>query len=75
MLPRSGAGTRRQSSNAAFAAATARSTSAAAERGKLPSTSPVAGTIVSKDSPPAASTHSPPIEFLKVGAAVAMRRS
>src|SRR5262245_17686505 len=43
MLPRSGAGTRRQSSNAAFAFATALSTSAPLERGKLPSTSPVAG--------------------------------
>src|SRR5438874_1743918 len=43
MFPRSGAGTRRQSSNAALAFATARSTSAAVERGKLPSTSPVAG--------------------------------
>src|SRR3954447_13259561 len=47
MLPRSGAGTRRQSSNAALAAATARSTSAALERGKLPRTSPVAGAIES----------------------------
>src|SRR4051794_27925562 len=43
MFPRSGAGTRRQSSNAALAFATARPTSAAVERGKLPSTSPVAG--------------------------------
>src|SRR5579862_1376429 len=44
MLPRSGAGTRRQSSNAAFAFCTAASTSAAVERGKVASTSPVAGT-------------------------------
>src|SRR3954463_3121802 len=44
MLPRSGAGTRRQSSNASFAFCTAASTSAAVERGKLASTSPVAGT-------------------------------
>src|SRR5262245_24433480 len=43
MLPRSGAGTRRHASKAAFALATALSTSAPLERGKLPSTSPVAG--------------------------------
>ena len=59
-LPRSGAGTSRHSSNAAFAASTARSTSAAAERGKLPSASPVAGTSDSKVSPEAASVHLPP---------------
>src|SRR5438093_4888017 len=50
-LPRSGAGTRRQSSNAALAFATARSTSAAVERGKLPSTSPVAGSTDSNVCP------------------------
>ncbi len=43
MLPRSGAGTRRQSSQAARAVATARSTSAAEERGKVSITSPVEG--------------------------------
>src|ERR1700704_205931 len=51
MLPRSGAGTRRQSSNAAFAFCTARSTSAAVERGNVPSTSPFAGAIVSNVCP------------------------
>src|SRR5215218_7618749 len=64
--PRLGAGVRRQSSNAAFAASTALSTSSAPERGKTPSTSPVAGLAVSKVSPEAASTHSPPMKFLKV---------
>ena len=59
-MPRSGAGTRRHSSNAAFAAATARSTSSAVERGKVPSVSPVAGTFDSNVSPEAASVHSPP---------------
>ena len=49
--PRSGAGTSRQSSYAAFAAATARSTSAGRERGKTPITSPVAGLVVSNVSP------------------------
>src|SRR6185437_6876794 len=43
MLPRSGAGTRRQSSHAARAVATARSTSSALERGKVSITSPVDG--------------------------------
>ena len=43
MLPRSGAGTRRQSSHAARAAATAWSTSAAVERGNDSITSPVDG--------------------------------
>ena len=54
MLPRSGAGTSRQSSNAAFAAATARSTSAAPERGKVSITSPVEGLSDSKVSATAA---------------------
>ena len=43
MLPRSGAGTSRQSSQAACAVATARSTSAAVERGNDSITSPVEG--------------------------------
>src|SRR5256885_974952 len=64
--PRFGAGVRRQSSKAAFAASTARSTSSALERGKTPSVSPVAGLVVSKVSPEAASTHSPPMKFLNV---------
>src|SRR6266480_1977773 len=63
--PRFGAGTSRHSSKAAFAAATARSTSAASERGKVPSTSPVAGLTLSNVSPDSASTQSPPIEFWK----------
>src|SRR5690242_5820129 len=68
--PRLGAGTSRHSSYAAFAAATARSTSSALDFGKTPSTSPVAGLVVSKVSPEAASTHSPPMKFLKVLVAV-----
>ena len=48
MLPRSGAGTRRQSSHAARAVATARSTSAAVERGNDSITSPVDGFSDSK---------------------------
>src|SRR5436309_283662 len=64
--PRLGAGTRRQSSNAVLAAATARSTSSAPDLGKTPSVSPVAGFTLSKVFPPAASTHSPPMKFLKV---------
>src|SRR5882724_10576302 len=63
--PRFGAGTSRHSSNAAFAAATARSTSAASERGNVPSTSPVAGLTLPNVSPDWASTQSPPIEFWK----------
>src|SRR5919204_1956276 len=64
--PRFGAGTRRQSSKAVFAAATARSTSSAVDFGKTPSVSPVAGLTLSKVSPLAASTHSPPMKFLNV---------
>jgi hypothetical protein len=52
-----------------LATSTARSTSAAFERGKTPSVSPVAGLVVSKVSPEDASTHSPPMKFLKVLAA------
>ena len=52
-LPRSGAGVSRHSSKAPFASSTARSTSSAAERGKLPSVSPVAGTRDSNVSPEA----------------------
>src|SRR5437868_3566710 len=63
--PRSGAGTSRHSSKAAFAAATARPTSAASERGNVPSTSPVAGLTLSNVSPDSASTQLPPIEFRK----------
>src|SRR6476659_2198121 len=68
--PRCGAGTSRHSSWAAFAASTARSTSSALDFGKTPSTSPVAGLFVSKASPETASTHSPPMKFLKVLVAV-----
>src|SRR5215208_682407 len=64
--PRFGAGVRRQSSKAAFAASTARSASSALERGKTPSVSPVAGLVVSKVSPEAASIHSPPMKFLNL---------
>src|SRR5438067_9790857 len=75
MLPRSGAGTSRHSSYAAFAAATARSTSAADDFGNVPSVSPSAGLTLSNISPEAASTHSPPMKFWKVFARVsAMRR-
>src|SRR5713226_7415953 len=63
-VPRSGAGTSRQCVKASFAAATARSTSSAADRGNVPRTSPVAGTTDSKVRPLAASTHSPPTKFL-----------
>ena len=59
--PRFGAGTSRQSSNASFAAATARSTSSAPDFGKSPSVSPSAGLTDSNVSPDAASTHSPPM--------------
>jgi len=59
--PRSGAGTSRHSSKAAFAAVTAQSTSSAEERGKVPSVSPVAGLVLSNVSPDRASTHSPPM--------------
>src|SRR3954467_13838413 len=77
--PRRGAGTSRHSSYAPFAAATARSTSSALDFGKTPSTSPVAGLVVSKVSPEAASTHSPPMKVLKVlvpgaPAAILLRR-
>ena len=61
--PRRGAGTRRHASNASFAAWTARSTSAAPERGNDASVSPVAGTIDSNVSPPSAATHSPPMKL------------
>src|SRR3954468_13719942 len=64
--PRLGAGTRRHSSKAALAASTARSASSADDFGKTPSVSPVAGLVVSKVSPETASTHSPPMKFLKV---------
>jgi hypothetical protein len=74
MVPRSGAGTRRHSSKASFAAATARSTSSAPERGNVPSGSPVAGTIDSNVSPETASIHCPPMKFLYSRAATAMRR-
>src|SRR5215210_495269 len=71
--PRFGAGVRRQSSYAALAASTARSTSSALDLGKTPSVSPVAGLVVSKVSPDEASSHSPPMKFLKLlVAAVAM---
>ena len=59
--PRFGAGTRRHSSNAAFAASTARSTSSAFDLGKTPIESPVAGLVLSNVSPDAESTHSPPM--------------
>ena len=70
---RSGRGSRRasapgraaSSANASFAAATARSTSSAPERGKTPIVSPSAGLVLSKVSPDAASTHSPPIVVSK----------
>jgi hypothetical protein len=57
--PRLGAGTRRHSSKAALAAATARSTSSVSDFGKTPIVSPFAGLVDSKVSPEAASTHSP----------------
>jgi hypothetical protein len=73
--PRFGAGTRRQSSKASFAAATARPTSSAPDFGNAPIVSPVAGLRLSNVSPEAASTHSPPMKFLKVLVpVVAMRR-
>jgi hypothetical protein len=59
--PRFGAGTRRQSSYASFAAATARSTSSRDDFGKVPIVSPFAGLVLSNVSPEAASTHSPPM--------------
>src|SRR4051812_48997305 len=46
--PRRGAGTRRQSSYAAFADATARPTSSGVDRGNVPIRSPVAGLLDSK---------------------------
>src|SRR5919108_295206 len=69
--PRRGAGTSRHSSYADFAASTAGSTSPGPERGKTPRASPFAGLVVSKVSPEAASTHSPPMKFLKVFVVVA----
>src|SRR3954470_12496624 len=69
--PRFGAGTRRQSWNASFAAATARLTSSGPDFGKTPSVSPSAGLLDSKVSPEAASTHSPPMKFLNVRVPVA----
>src|SRR6478672_9887094 len=57
--PRFGAGTSRHSSKAARAAATARSTSVASERGNVPSTSPVAGLTLSNVAPEPASPPSP----------------
>src|SRR6266536_1233463 len=68
--PRFGAGTRRHSSKACFATAAARSTSSGPDLGKTPSVSPSAGLTDSKVSPEAASTHSPPMKFLKVRAPV-----
>jgi hypothetical protein len=59
--PRFGAGTSRHSSYAAFAAATARSTSSGPDFGNLPIVSPFAGLVDSKVSPDDASTHSPPM--------------
>ena len=41
------------------------------DRGKVPISSPVAGLVLSKVSPEAASTHSPPMKFLKVFVPVA----
>ena len=58
---RFGAGTRRQLSYAALAASTARSVSSTDDFGKTPIVSPVAGFVLSKVSPLAASTHSPPM--------------
>ena len=75
MPPRSGAGTSRQSANASAAARTARSTSAAPDRGSEPSTSPVAGLTESKRSPDSASTHSPPMKFAEVVPVAATTRS
>src|SRR6266545_4554453 len=69
--PRFGAGTSRHSSNASFAAATARSTSSPDDFGKTPIVSPSAGLTDSNVSPDAASTHSPPMKFLKLCVAVA----
>src|SRR5919198_3865889 len=69
--PRRGAGTSRQSSYACLADSTARSTSSALERGKTPIVSPLAGLRLSKVSPEAASTHSPPMKFLNVLVVVA----
>jgi len=57
--PRLGAGTSRQASYAALAAATARSTSSGPDFGKTPIVSPSAGLVDSKVAPEAASTHSP----------------
>ena len=73
--PRFGAGTSRQSANASLATATARSTSSAPERGNTPMVSPFAGLVLSKVSPEAASTHSPPMKFLKVSVVVAIERA
>ena len=41
----------------------------------MPIVSPVAGLVLSKVSPEAASTHSPPMKFLKLVLVVAMRRA
>src|SRR5581483_9722385 len=68
--PRRGAGTRRHSSKAEYAASTARSTSSAPDFGKTPTSSPVAGLRLSNVWPAAASTHSPPTKFLNVRAPV-----
>ena len=56
---RFGAGYSRQLAYASWAAATARSASAAVELGNDPRRSPVAGLRFSKCSPPSESTHSP----------------
>ena len=56
---RFGAGYRRQLAYASCAAATARSASAAVERGNDPITSPVAGFVSSNRSPLSESTQSP----------------
>src|SRR5438445_783973 len=72
--PRSRAGTARQEGNAAAAARTARSTSAAPERGTCATTFPrCAGVSTSKVRPSALSTHSPPTSiFSRVGLATAL---
>ena len=53
-----------------FAASTARSTSSGPDFGNVPIGSPVAGLVLSKVSPETASTHSPPMKFLKFSVAV-----
>src|ERR1035441_5573995 len=63
---RRGAGTRRHLAKARLAASTAASTSLVLERWKMATTSRVsAGLRSSKDCPPADSTHSPSMKFLK----------